>query len=61
MVRESEHKYVKLYFFRKGLICLRPLASPFWALFAVSIQFYVWSSNSVIGQLGGLEASWSEA
>jgi hypothetical protein len=45
----------------KGWICLRHLASPFWALFAVSIQFYVWSTNLVIGQLRALEASWSEA
>jgi hypothetical protein len=45
----------------KGWILLVTLASPFWALFAVSIQFHVWSSNSVVSQLGALEASWSEA
>jgi hypothetical protein len=45
----------------KGWILLVTLASPFWALLAMRIQFYVWSTNLVISQLGALEASWSEA
>jgi hypothetical protein len=44
----------------KGWILFVTLASPFWALFVVSIQFHVWSSNLVISQLGDLEDSWSE-